>query len=213
MERMLQKPFTDPNRSVIIQQSLIRAYESGSRDEIYAAAKEAQKYVDEGGDWMQVFDDSLEDYQGLEPEKLADMYLLRLLRDRHCDDDSNQEYINTGWCKWADKNYLQYLEFKPKYPNKVLLFGNDVVAYNAYEQDADILSKVCGTPLLDWDGVKSAGFPYHALDIYLTKLIRAGYSVAVCDRLEDPKKVQEQVQMTKMLERKRKEPVQLSLFD
>ena len=47
MERMLQKPFTDPNRSVIIQQALIRAYESGCRDEIYAAAKDAQKYVDE----------------------------------------------------------------------------------------------------------------------------------------------------------------------
>ena len=213
MERMLQKPFTDPNRSVIIQQALIRAYESGCRDEIYAAAKEAQKYVDEGGDWMQVFDDSLEDYQGSSPEKLADMYLLRLLRDRHCDDDRNQEYITTGFCKWADKNYLHYLEFKPKYPNKVFLFGNGVVAYNAYEQDADILSKVCGTPLLDWDGVKAAGFPYHALDIYLTKLIRAGYAVAVCDRLEDPKKVQKQVQMTKQMERKRKEPVQLSLFD
>jgi hypothetical protein len=213
MERMLQKPFTDPNRSVIIQQALVRAYESGCRDEIYAAAKEAQKYVDEGGDWMQVFDDSLEDYQGSSPEKLADMYLLRLLRDRHCDDDENQEYITTGWCKWADKNYLQYLEFKTKYQNKVLLFGNDVVAYNAYEQDADILNKVCGAPLLDWDGVKVAGFPYHALDIYLTKLVRAGYSIAVCDRLEDPKKVQKQVQMTKMLDRKRKEPVQLSLFD
>jgi len=213
MERMLQKPFTDPNRSVIIQQALIRAYESGCRDEIYAAAKEAQKYVDEGGDWMQVFDDSLEDYQGSSPEKLADMYLLRLLRDRHCDDDRNQEYITTGFCKWADKNYLHYLEFKPKYPNKVFLFGNGVVAYNAYEQDADILSKVCGTPLLDWDGVKAVGFPYHALDIYLTKLIRAGYAVAVCDRLEDPKKVQKQVQMTKQMERKRKEPVQLSLFD
>lgn len=82
----------------------------------------------------------------------------------------------------------QFAGLKEKYPDAVLLFrcGN---FYESYEQDADILVKTLGIALRNryYDRPKLAAFPHHALDTYLPKLIRAGYRVAICDQLEDPK--------------------------
>lgn len=210
MEKFLQKPFTDANRSVCIKQALIRAYEAKDREAIKQAALEAQRYVDEGGDfddWQ--FDDSIEDYIGDNAEMLTEKYLVRLLHDRHLDDDIDKDYINTGWHIDFSANYKKYKSFRKDYPDAVLLFNDDGEAYCAYEEDAEKMASACDCPLLNWNGVKVSGFPYHALNLMLPKLIRAGHRVAVCDELQAPKrKIQKRITETV----KRKEPIQLSLF-
>jgi len=88
----------------------------------------------------------------------------------------------------------QFYDFKAKHPDALLLFrcGDFYETYNDDATEAaDILgitltkrSSVAGTSA---SGTAMAGFPYHALDTYLPKLIRAGKRVAICDQLEDPK--------------------------
>lgn len=85
----------------------------------------------------------------------------------------------------------QYYKIKQKYPDTILLFRMGDF-YETFEDDAIITSKVLGITLTKRahgasGDVPLAGFPYHALDSYLPKLIRAGYRVAICEQLEDPK--------------------------
>lgn len=215
----LKEPFVDSERVKAIRLALTKAYSENDRVAIEKAAQEAQEYVDEGGDfddWQ--FDDSIEDYNGKDAEMLTEKYLVRLLHDRSLDCDDDQDYIRTGWHIDMSPLYKQFKELKKKYPDAVLLFRDDDEAYCAYEEDADKLSKACDCPLLNWNGVKAAGFPHNALDMMLPKLIRAGHRVAICDPLKDIAKVRKQVERTKELHRKhypekyRKEPVQLELF-
>ena len=82
----------------------------------------------------------------------------------------------------------QFEEFKKKHPDALLIFRCGDF-YETYEDDAQIASEVLGITLtLDSKNKrKMAGFPHHALDSYLPKLIRAGQRVAICDALEAPK--------------------------
>ncbi|NPV11253.1 MAG: DNA mismatch repair protein MutS [Ignavibacteria bacterium] len=85
----------------------------------------------------------------------------------------------------------QYYKIKQKYPDTILLFRMGDF-YETFEDDAVITSKVLGITLTKRahgasGDVPLAGFPHHALDSYLPKLIRAGYRVAICEQLEDPK--------------------------
>ncbi len=85
----------------------------------------------------------------------------------------------------------QYHQIKAKYPDTVLLFRLGDF-YETFEEDAGITARVCGITLTKrGNGAEGetplAGFPYHQLDNYLPKLVRAGYRVAVCEQLEDPK--------------------------
>ena len=85
----------------------------------------------------------------------------------------------------------QYFAFKADYPEAVLLFRCGDF-YETYGDDALIASKVLGIVLTKRSSatpgaIPMAGFPYHSLETYLPKLVRAGYKVAVCDQLEDPK--------------------------
>jgi len=87
----------------------------------------------------------------------------------------------------------QHRAIKQKYPDAVLLFRVGDF-YETFGGDAIIASKVLGITLTKRNnGAASsselAGFPYHALDTYLHKLVKAGYRVAICDQLEDPKSV------------------------
>ncbi len=87
----------------------------------------------------------------------------------------------------------QHNEIKAKYPDAVLLFRVGDF-YETFGEDAIIASKVLGITLTRrGNGVATyielAGFPYHSLDTYLHKLVKAGYRVAICDQLEDPKTV------------------------
>ncbi|MBQ2337975.1 MAG: DNA mismatch repair protein MutS [Prevotella sp.] len=86
----------------------------------------------------------------------------------------------------------QFFSFKEKYPDAVLLFRCGDF-YETYCGDAVEASKILGITLTrrnnggSTEATEMAGFPYHALDTYLPKLIRAGRRVAICDQLEDPK--------------------------
>ena len=85
----------------------------------------------------------------------------------------------------------QYFAFKAEYPEAVLLFRCGDF-YETYGDDALIASKVLGIVLTKRSSatpgaIPMAGFPHHSLETYLPRLVRAGYKVAVCDQLEDPK--------------------------
>jgi DNA mismatch repair protein MutS len=88
---------------------------------------------------------------------------------------------------------VQHRGIKAKYPDAVLLFRVGDF-YETFGGDAIIASKVLGITLTKRGAgspseIELAGFPYHSLDTYLHKLVKAGYRVAICDQLEDPKGV------------------------
>ncbi len=85
----------------------------------------------------------------------------------------------------------QHRDIKAKYPDAVLLFRVGDF-YETFSEDAHIASRVLGITLTKRSNgaassVDLAGFPHHALETYLHKLVKAGYRVAICDQLEDPK--------------------------
>ncbi len=88
----------------------------------------------------------------------------------------------------------QFYELKAKHPDAILLFRCGDF-YETYCSDAIVASEILGITLTKRSNGKSdaskaiemAGFPFHALDTYLPKLVRAGKRVAICDQLEDPK--------------------------
>ena len=86
----------------------------------------------------------------------------------------------------------QFKRFKSEHPDALILFRCGDF-YETYIEDAVTASSVLGITLThrsskgDGKGTEMAGFPFHALDAYLPKLIRAGFRVAICDQLEDPK--------------------------
>ena len=86
---------------------------------------------------------------------------------------------------------LQYMEMKRKHPDAILLFRVGDF-YETFSEDAIAASEILGITLTRRANGKSqsvelAGFPHHALDSYLPKLVRAGRRVAICEQLEDPK--------------------------
>jgi len=86
----------------------------------------------------------------------------------------------------------QFYDMKEKHPEAILLFRCGDF-YEIYEQDAKDAAKILGITLTrrhngnSQAATEMAGFPHHALDTYLPRLIRAGRRVAICDQLEDPK--------------------------
>lgn len=97
----------------------------------------------------------------------------------------------------------QFFSLKAKHPDALMLFRCGDF-YETYCEDAIEASKILGITLTKRNNGASAaaemaGFPHHALDTYLPKLIRAGRRVAICDQLEDPKKKREQIKGKKGL--------------
>lgn len=85
----------------------------------------------------------------------------------------------------------QFMAMKAKHPDAILLFRVGDF-YETYSQDAIVASEILGITLTrraktSANALEMAGFPHHALDTYLPKLVRAGKRVAICDQLEDPK--------------------------
>ena len=96
----------------------------------------------------------------------------------------NQKYVETPLMK-------QYYNVKAKHPDAILLFRVGDF-YETFGEDAIKASEILGITLTrrangSASFVELAGFPYHALDTYLPKLVRAGQRVAICEQLEDPK--------------------------
>ncbi|MGL5730603.1 MAG: DNA mismatch repair protein MutS, partial [Bacteroidales bacterium] len=91
----------------------------------------------------------------------------------------------------------QYYEMKAKHPDAILLFRVGDF-YETFSQDAIDTSEILGITLTrrangSASYVELAGFPHHALDTYLPKLVRAGKRVAICEQLEDPKQTKKLV--------------------
>src|SRR3954464_5127417 len=87
----------------------------------------------------------------------------------------------------------QYNTIKAKYPDAILLFRVGDF-YETFGEDAVKASTILGITLTkrangSASHIELAGFPHHSVDTYLPKLVRAGYRVAICDQLEDPKMV------------------------
>lgn len=88
----------------------------------------------------------------------------------------------------------QYSELKAKHPDAILLFRCGDF-YEAYDDDAEACARILGITLTYRHNNtfphkpedRMAGFPHHALDVYLPKLVRAGKRIAICDQLEDRK--------------------------
>ena len=99
----------------------------------------------------------------------------------------------------------QYNEFKGKHPDALMLLRCGDY-YKCYEEDAEKASGVLGITLVRQEDRKIASFPFHALDTYLPKLVRAGYRIAICDQLEDPKLTKKLVKkgITELVEPKAK---------
>jgi DNA mismatch repair protein MutS len=96
----------------------------------------------------------------------------------------NQKYVETPLMK-------QYYSVKAKHPDAILLFRVGDF-YETFSEDAIRTSEILGITLTrrangSASFVELAGFPYHALDTYLPRLVRAGQRVAICEQLEDPK--------------------------
>jgi Mismatch repair ATPase (MutS family) len=97
---------------------------------------------------------------------------------------SEKKFVETPLMK-------QFYEVKSQHPDALLLFRVGDF-YETFGDDAIIASKVLGIVLTKRANgaaqfVDLAGFPHHSIETYLPKLVSAGYKVAVCDQLEDPK--------------------------
>ena len=80
----------------------------------------------------------------------------------------------------------QYFEMKAKHKDAIILYRVGDF-YETFCEDAKEVHDILGITLTSRAGSPLAGFPYHALDTYLPKLVRAGKRVAICEQLEDPK--------------------------
>lgn len=98
----------------------------------------------------------------------------------------------------------QFFSMKSQHPGALMLFRCGDF-YETYGEDAVESARILGITLTrrnnggNGDSIEMAGFPHHALDTYLPKLIRAGKRVAICDQLEDPKKKREEIKGKKGL--------------
>ncbi len=75
--------------------------------------------------------------------------------------------------------------FKAKYPNSIILMKMGDF-YEGFDDDAVVLNEVLGLTVCHRSGVKMAGLPWHSLDSYIGKIVRAGYPVAICEPVEKP---------------------------
>ena len=96
----------------------------------------------------------------------------------------------------------QYFNIKAKHPDAILLFRVGDF-YETFSEDAIKTSEILGITLTRRANgaatyIELAGFPYHALDTYLPKLVRAGQRVAICEQLEDPKMTKKIVLYTRL---------------
>lgn len=93
------------------------------------------------------------------------------------------EYVKAKIKEELESVPAEYVKYKKNYPDAVLLFRTGDF-YEAYSEDAQVCSEVLGVTLTKMGNMRMAGFPYHALDTYLPKLIRVGKRIAICEKIE-----------------------------
>lgn len=130
-----------------------------------------------------------------EKKKIREEKEATVQRDNNATGEKNEETKDKQKEETKDSPIMkQWKELKAKHPDALLLFRVGDF-YEMYEQDAKRGAEVLGITLTKRNtqaGPYMAGFPHHALDTYLPKLIRAGERVAICDQLEAPKQKQEE---------------------
>lgn len=82
----------------------------------------------------------------------------------------------------------RFQQIKEQYPDAVLLFRCGDL-YESYYEDAQVCQDILGITSTDRDGVQVNGFPFHVLDAYLPRLVRAGKRVAICDEIETKEQI------------------------
>ena len=108
--------------------------------------------------------------------------------DEHVDEENAEEQAQLAQSKVEDSPlFKQFCDLKKKHPDALLLFRSGD-SYKCYEEDAIKAAEILRlTDIVEEDKITIASFPYHALDSYLPRLIRAGHRIAICDQLESPK--------------------------
>ena len=131
-------------------------------------------------------------YDGIEPFIAFAKDTVEMIKTHHIEEEKRktQEMKSTKASNAPENIMEQFDRMKEKHPDAILLFrAGDF--YNTYRQDAVKASQILGITTanrkIDGQEIKIAGFPHHALDTYLPKLVRAGMRVAICEQLEDPR--------------------------
>jgi hypothetical protein len=179
----ITRSFTDPLKTMRFMFMLSKKLELGiNKIDLAAVSVAYQKAKAElaqaSAHVNEVAANAQSDAQELEKESESE--------DSDSDPKDSVEYLGTSF-------YIkQFKELKEKHPDALLLFRTGDF-YETYEEDAVKAAEILGITLTYTNRnvkpkLRMAGFPYHALDTYLPKLIRAGQRVAICDALEAPKK-------------------------
>lgn len=131
-------------------------------------------------------------YDGIEPFIAFAKDTVEMIKTHHIEEEKRktQEMKSTKASNAPENVMEQFDRMKEKHPDAILLFRVGDF-YETYKQDAVKASQILGITTanraVDGQEIKIAGFPHHALDTYLPKLVRAGMRVAICEQLEDPK--------------------------
>ena len=131
-------------------------------------------------------------YDGIEPFIAFAKDTVEMIKTHHIEEEKRKtEEMKSSKTSNAPENVMeQFDRMKEKHPDAILLFRVGDF-YETYKQDAVKASQILGITTakraVDGHEIKVAGFPHHALDTYLPKLVRAGMRVAICEQLEDPK--------------------------
>lgn len=146
-------------------------------------------------DWINKEEDRIRyfpGYDGIEPFIAFAKDTVEMIKTHHVEEEKRktQEMKSTKASNAPENVMEQFDRMKEKHPDAILLFRVGDF-YETYKQDAVKASQILGITTakraVDGQEIKIAGFPHHALDTYLPKLVRAGMRVAICEQLEDPK--------------------------
>ena len=146
-------------------------------------------------DWINKEEDRIRyfpGYDGIEPFIAFAKDTVEMIKTHHIEEEKRktQEMKSTKASNAPENVMEQFDRMKEKHPDAILLFRVGDF-YETYKQDAVKASQILGITTakraVDGQEIKIAGFPHHALDTYLPKLVRAGMRVAICEQLEDPK--------------------------
>ncbi len=155
-------------------------------------------------------------YDGIEPFIAFAKDTVEMIKTHHIEEEKRKtQEMKSTKASNAPTVLKQFDEMKAKHPDAILLFRVGDF-YETYKQDAVKASQILGITTakraVDGQEIKIAGFPHHALNTYLPKLVRAGMRVAICEQLEDPKqkKVEKHTENNKEVQASKSEKPQLT---
>ena len=155
-------------------------------------------------------------YDGIEPFIAFAKDTVEMIKTHHIEEEKRKtQEMKSTKASNAPTVLKQFDEMKAKHPDAILLFRVGDF-YETYKQDAVKASQILGITTakraVDGQEIKIAGFPHHALNTYLPKLVRAGMRVAICEQLEDPKqkKVEKHTENNKEAQSSKSEKPQLT---